>query len=291
MPRRQINSRESPPRRCDKAAPRKQPRRRPTPPRLRRRRSAPPCRQAEVAEIFRRFRRPRARAEGRARLCQRLHAAGRGGAVGAGDRCRRQQGDAGAVRRRRHARRRWWRSARTSLASYIRTIGLYRTKAKNVIALSRGADRASMAARCRDDREALETLPGVGRKTANVVLNIAFGQPTIAVDTHHLPRRQPHRPRARQDAARGRARRSRRSCRRHYRRHAHHWLILHGRYVCKAREAGMPALPDRRYLPVRGQDGLIEHKTSDHPGGALLKPRTLSDGRLSRRRICVVLLR
>ena len=120
------------------------------------------------------------------------------------------------------------------LRRHIRTIGLYNTKAKNIIALSRILlDRHG--ARVPADREALEALPGVGRKTASVVLNVAFGQPTIAVDTHifrvcnrtglapgpnpldverKLERRTPAR----------------------WKRHAHHWLILHGRYVCKARK-------------------------------------------------------
>jgi endonuclease-3 len=90
------------------------------------------------------------------------------------------------------------------------------------------------------DRAALEALPGVGRKTANVVLNVAFGEPTIAVDTHIFrvgnrtglaPGKTPL------DVERGLERR----VPRHYRLHAHHWLILHGRYVCKARRPDCPA--------------------------------------------------
>jgi endonuclease-3 len=119
------------------------------------------------------------------------------------------------------------------LAEKIRTIGLYRTKAKNVIALSR-ALIADHGGETPNSREALEALPGVGRKTANVVLNIAFGEETLAVDTHvfRVSNRIP--------IARGKnplevetglikiipAR---------FMRHAHHWLILHGRYTCKAR--------------------------------------------------------
>ncbi|HYB09281.1 MAG TPA: endonuclease III [Alphaproteobacteria bacterium] len=120
------------------------------------------------------------------------------------------------------------------LRGYIKTIGLYNSKAKNVIKLSE-----TLVAKYRGEvpreRDALEALPGVGRKTANVVLNVAFGQPTIAVDTHifrvgnrtslapgktpleveqNLIKRVPDR----------------------YKLHAHHWLILHGRYVCKARK-------------------------------------------------------
>lgn len=125
------------------------------------------------------------------------------------------------------------------LRDYIKTIGLYNSKAKNVIKLSEILVREHGAEVPRD-RDALEKLPGVGRKTANVVLNIAFGEPTIAVDTHifrvgnrtglapgktpldvelKLLKRVPEK----------------------YRLHAHHWLILHGRYVCKARKPDCPA--------------------------------------------------
>jgi endonuclease-3 len=127
------------------------------------------------------------------------------------------------------------------VAEYIRTIGLFRTKAKNVVALSRilleehGGVVPSASA-------ILESLPGVGRKTASVVMNIAFGVPTIAVDTHvfrvshripiviaanpdavqvGLEKRVPHR----------------------FLAHAHHWLILHGRYTCKARTPDCPRCP------------------------------------------------
>jgi endonuclease-3 len=120
------------------------------------------------------------------------------------------------------------------LAERIKTIGLYRTKAKNIIALSRTIVERHGGQTPRD-REALEALPGVGRKSANVVLNTAFGQPTLAVDTHvfrvanrlgiapgktprevedELMRVVPHR----------------------FLPQAHHWLILHGRYVCMARK-------------------------------------------------------
>jgi endonuclease-3 len=128
------------------------------------------------------------------------------------------------------------------LKDHIKTIGLFNSKAKNVIALSRLLlDRHGGAVPA--DRDALTALPGVGRKTANVVLNIAFGQPVIAVDTHifrvanrtgmapgktpalveqGLERRVPAR----------------------WKLHAHHWLILHGRYICKARK------PDCERCPV-----------------------------------------
>ena len=124
------------------------------------------------------------------------------------------------------------------LADAIKTIGLYRGKAKNVIALSKILIEKHNGQVPRD-RDALEELPGVGRKTANVVLNVAFGEPTIAVDTHifrvsnrtglapgknvlevelGLERRVPEK----------------------YRLHAHHWLILHGRYTCVARKPFCP---------------------------------------------------
>jgi endonuclease-3 len=115
----------------------------------------------------------------------------------------------------------------------IKTIGLYRTKAKNVIALSRILI-AQHGGKVPHDREALEALPGVGRKTANVVLNIAFGEPTIAVDTHIF------RVGNRTGLAVGKTPFDVEMKLMHvvperYRLHAHHWLILHGRYVCVAR--------------------------------------------------------
>jgi endonuclease-3 len=117
---------------------------------------------------------------------------------------------------------------------YIKTIGLFRTKAKNVIALSEKliAEHGSMVPPL---REALEELPGVGRKTANVVLNIAFGQPTIAVDTHifrvgnrtgFAPGKNPFEVETNLERVVPDA----------YKLHAHHWLILHGRYICVARK-------------------------------------------------------
>jgi endonuclease-3 len=120
------------------------------------------------------------------------------------------------------------------LADYIKTIGLYKTKAKNVIATSRllleqhGGDVPH-------DRAALEALPGVGRKTANVVLNIVFGEPTIAVDTHifRLSNRTGLAPG--KDVAEV-ERKLLKAVPAEYQLHAHHWLILHGRYICKARK-------------------------------------------------------
>ena len=123
-------------------------------------------------------------------------------------------------------------------AELIRTIGLFRTKAKNVIALSRILVEQHQGEVPRD-RAALGGLPGVGRKTANVVLNVAFGEPTIAVDTHIFrvgnrtglaPGKTPLR------SSWGWKQRTPRE----YKANAHHWLILHGRYVCKARKPDCP---------------------------------------------------
>ncbi len=120
------------------------------------------------------------------------------------------------------------------LAERIKTIGLYRTKAKNVIALSRAIVERHGGQTPRD-REALEALPGVGRKTANVVLNTAFGEPTLAVDTHvfrlgnRLGIAPGNTPREVEDEL---------MCviPKRFLPHAHHGLILHGRYICKARQ-------------------------------------------------------
>jgi endonuclease III len=119
------------------------------------------------------------------------------------------------------------------LKTHIKTIGLFNTKAKNVIALSERLI-AEHGGTVPADRAALEALPGVGRKTANVVLNVAFGQETIAVDTHIF------RVANRTGLARGKDVRTvedmlEKVTPATFRAHAHHWLILHGRYVCKAR--------------------------------------------------------
>jgi len=115
----------------------------------------------------------------------------------------------------------------------IKTIGLYRTKAKNVVALSQKLV-AEHGGKVPHERAALEALPGVGRKTANVVLNVAFGEPTIAVDTHIF------RVGNRTGLAVGKTpldveMKLMAIVPERYRLHAHHWLILHGRYVCVAR--------------------------------------------------------
>lgn len=119
------------------------------------------------------------------------------------------------------------------IASYIRTIGLWRAKAKNVYALCKILDE-KYGGKVPDTREALMSLPGVGRKTANVVLNVAFNQPTMAVDTHIF------RFCNRTELAPGKTpeeveKKLVRIIPQKYMNHAHHWLILHGRYICKAR--------------------------------------------------------
>ncbi|MBL8687830.1 MAG: endonuclease III [Rhodospirillaceae bacterium] len=124
------------------------------------------------------------------------------------------------------------------LKRHIKTIGLYNAKAKNVIALSKLLIERH-ASEVPKDRDALQALPGVGRKTANVVMNIAFGEETFAVDTHVFricnrtglaPGRTPEEVEAGLE----------KKVPAPYRRHAHHWLILHGRYVCKARTPECP---------------------------------------------------
>lgn len=124
------------------------------------------------------------------------------------------------------------------LADYIQTIGLYKTKAKNVIGLTQIL-LAQHDGKVPNDREALEALPGVGRKTANVVLNIVFHEPTIAVDTHIF------RVGNRTGLAPGKTvlaveQKLLKVVPADFRLHAHHWLILHGRYTCKARTPECP---------------------------------------------------
>jgi len=127
------------------------------------------------------------------------------------------------------------------LAEYVRSIGLYQGKARNIIATCRillEQHDGTVPA----DRASLEALPGVGRKTANVILNTAFGQPTMAVDTHifRVANRTGLAPgktvRAVEDALLKRVPQE-------FLQDAHHWLILHGRYVCKARAPDCPACP------------------------------------------------
>jgi endonuclease-3 len=124
------------------------------------------------------------------------------------------------------------------LRGYIKTIGLFNSKAKNVIALSRMLVDLHGGEIPRD-RDALEALPGVGRKTANVVLNVAFGEPTIAVDTHIF------RVSNRTGLAPGKTplaveEKLNKVVPDRFKLNAHHWLILHGRYICKARKPDCP---------------------------------------------------
>jgi endonuclease-3 len=137
------------------------------------------------------------------------------------------------------------------LAELIRTIGLYRTKAKNLVALSRILVERHDGKVPRD-RALLEALPGVGRKTANVVLNVAFGEPVIAVDTHIFrvanrtglaPGKTPIAVEAGLEACTPAQ----------YKRYAHHWLILHGRYVCQAKKPLCPqcAIADLCRYPAK----------------------------------------
>ena len=124
------------------------------------------------------------------------------------------------------------------LKHYIATIGLYNAKAKNIIATCRIL-LEQHAGEVPHDRAALQALPGVGRKTANVVLNTAFGEPTIAVDTHifRVANRTGLAPGKNVDEV---ERKLMRNVPAQYRQDAHHWLILHGRYVCKARKPECP---------------------------------------------------
>jgi endonuclease III len=159
------------------------------------------------------------------------------------------------------------------LVELIRTIGLFRTKAKNLIALSRILVEQHGGEVPRE-RAALEMLPGVGRKTANVVLNVAFGEPTIAVDTHIFrvanrtglaPGKTPLAVELALEACTPAE----------YKRYAHHWLILHGRYVCKARN---PECPDCvvaslcRYGAKTGPAEIIAARASAAEPAALADP-------------------
>jgi endonuclease-3 len=140
------------------------------------------------------------------------------------------------------------------IADHIRTIGLWRAKAKNVLALSEALMR-DFGGEVPDSREDLMTLPGVGRKTANVVLNNVFGEPTLAVDTHIFrlgnrlllaPGKTP------EEVEAGFLK----IIPPEFLRHAHHWLILHGRYVCKARrpECERCVIADLCKAPVKTND-------------------------------------
>ena len=137
------------------------------------------------------------------------------------------------------------------LKGFIKTIGLFNTKAKNVIRLSEMLIEHH-GGRVPADRDVLQTLPGVGRKTANVVLNIAFGQPTIAVDTHLF------RVANRTGLAKGKTPLEielglEKRVPTEFKQHAHHWLILHGRYVCKARKPDCPVCVVREICEFKGK--------------------------------------
>ncbi|MGQ0751188.1 MAG: endonuclease III [Betaproteobacteria bacterium] len=142
------------------------------------------------------------------------------------------------------------------LERYIKRIGLYRTKAKNILAACNILlDRHGCAVP--RNREALEALPGVGRKTANVVLNTAFGEPTIAVDTHiyRVANRTGLAPGADVLAVENKLLKA---VPEEFRHDAHHWLILHGRYVCRARKPDCPRCIIRdlcQYRPKTRGDG------------------------------------
>ena len=144
-----------------------------------------------------------------------------------------------------------FRLGEEKLSEYIKTIGLYRTKAKNVIALSRLLIQ-NFKNEIPQTRAELESLPGVGRKTANVVLNVAFGQPTMAVDTHIF------RVSNRTGIAPGKdplevELKLLKFVPAEFLQHAHHWLILHGRYVCVARKPKCPECRIRDLCDYKGK--------------------------------------
>ncbi len=156
------------------------------------------------------------------------------------------------------------RLGEAKIRNFIKTIGLFNAKAKNVAALSRLLiDRHNGIVP--EDREALEALPGVGRKTANVVMNEAFGHPTIAVDTHIFrvsnrtglaPGKTPLAVEAALEKVVPET----------WKLHAHHWLLLHGRYICKARVPDCPACQIAEFCTFKGKTTV--------EGGAPRKPAT-----------------
>jgi len=159
------------------------------------------------------------------------------------------------------------------LIPYIQTIGLFRTKAKNVVALCRQLIE-KYDGKVPAEHDALVGLPGVGRKTANVVLNVAFGEPTIAVDTHIF------RVANRTGIATGKTPLAVETgleaiTPAQYKRYAHHWLILHGRYVCKARKPDCPncVVADLcRYGAKTGPAELIAARAGSGEPEALSEP-------------------
>ena len=164
------------------------------------------------------------------------------------------------------------------LAGYVKSIGLYQGKAKNIIATCRKL-LEEHGGEVPDDREALEALPGVGRKTANVILNAAFGQPTIAVDTHifRVANRLGLAP---GKTVRGVEDELMRRVPDEFKHDAHHWLILHGRYVCKARNPDCPNCPvaDLCAYKDKPKGGIVPAaRTRRGPGGRA--PRALPRSR------------
>jgi endonuclease-3 len=161
------------------------------------------------------------------------------------------------------------------LSEYIRSIGLYRTKARNLIATC-GRLLEQFDGAVPREREALESLPGVGRKTANVILNTAFGEPTIAVDTHifRVANRTGLAPGKNVDEV---ERKLLKLVPEEYRKDAHHWLILHGRYVCKARKPDCPDCPIADLCEYRGKT----QPQGTPPREATRRPSTLP-GRAAR---------
>jgi len=161
------------------------------------------------------------------------------------------------------------------LGPYIQTIGLWKAKAKNVIATCKQLLQLH-GGEVPGERDALEALPGVGRKTANVVLNIAFGQPTIAVDTHNF------RVANRTGIAPGKTveaveQKLNKLVPDEFRQHAHHWLILHGRYTCKAQKPDCPncGISDLCEFKQKTPDPLAEPASARRiPAKTTKKPTT-----------------
>ena len=168
------------------------------------------------------------------------------------------------------------------IGRYIRTIGLWRAKAKNVAALSEALVR-DHGGEVPGDRDALMKLPGVGRKTANVVLNTVFGEPTLAVDTHifRLGNRLLLAPGNTPDEVEAGLLRI---IPPQYLRHAHHWLILHGRYVCKARrpECERCIIADLCKAPIKTSDVPAPIASVDDPAIRVADAQRAANGEAAR---------
>lgn len=171
------------------------------------------------------------------------------------------------------------------LKPFIKTIGLFNSKAKNLVALSKILVE-KYGGRVPRGGAALESLPGVGRKTANIILNIAFGEPTVAVDTHVF------RVANRTGLARGKTPRAvedglTRVIPDKWKRHAHHWLILHGRYVCKARKPECPRCLINDLCEYKDKTTELGKPERAAKGGAKARPKAkekISPRRRARRR-------